>query len=429
MGGAPEQVVRPGPAVREVAVLPGDHPGMRARACVAEGDRVRRGEPVVVDRRHPELVLTSPASGIVTTLMLGERRRLAAVVIALDGDAEHELPARSPSALASLDGAAVADFLRASGLWSAIRTRPAGRLVDLRAEPAAILVTAMDTNPLAADPRVAMSGRDDDFATGLLLLAQLTRGPIVICHAPGPPLPIPAHDRLVAACFEGPHPAGLPGTHVHWLCPVGEGRVAWHVGVQDVLALGRTFTTGRPDVDRVISIAGPLVREPRLARVPLGASVSDLAGEDALADGARVIAGSPLSGRHATGEAAWLGRHHAQVCVLGEPGHEAARERPFTAARRPLPRGPRGFTTSLHGRPTGFVPTDLFDAVFPLEIPATPLLRALAAGNVETAVELGCLDLDEEDLALLSFVCPAKHDHAANLRAILDRIASELSHG
>ena len=88
--------------------------------------------------------------------------------------------------------------------------------------------------------------------------------------------------------------------------------------------------------------------------------------------------------------------------------------------------GRRGrLSTALHGPAAAFVPTPAFERVMPLDVLPVPLLRALIVGDADTAQALGCLELDEEDLALLSYVCPAKHDYGPLLRAVLARIEKE----
>lgn len=428
LGGGPEQVVCEGPPVRRVAVLTLDDPRLRARAVVEVGERVRLGQALFVDRRRPGIRFTSPASGTVADVLVGERRRVTGIVVELEGDDEETFSSWTsddPAAMARED---VEEALLLSGLWTALTTRPFSDIPDPGTEPDALFVTAVDTNPLAADPAVVIAPRARDFAHGLSALTTLTRGPVYVCQGAGAALPAVGHDRLVPVTFDGPHPAGLPGTHVHLLAPVGRDRTAWHVGHQDVLAIGHLFSAGRLDAERVISVAGPPVRRPALVRTLRGAHVGDLvAGRLNGAQPTRVIAGSVLSGRTAAGDGSWLGRHHLQVSVVPEPSPEARSGRPFTVFRRPRRTdATSGWTTALHGRPTGLVPTGAYDDVFPFDIPPVPLLRALETGNVEAALDLGCLELAEEDLALLSFVSPAKIDHGARLSAVLSELRKEL---
>jgi Na+-transporting NADH:ubiquinone oxidoreductase subunit A len=238
--------------------------------------------------------------------------------------------------------------------------------------------------------------------------------------------------------FTGPHPAGTAGVHIHILAPVSRRRSVWHVGYQDVMAMGRLFQTGRLDVERVYSVAGPPVPRPRLVATRLGASVTELLAEDGLPawDKIRVISGSPLAGKSAAREPfAYVGRYDNQVSVLLED-----REREFLGwiipgARRfsifpaflssLLPRRPLAMTTSTHGSPRAIIPNGQYQRVMPMDLVPSYLLRALAVGDIERAEELGCLELIEEDLALCTFVDPGKNEFGPMLRKNLELIEKE----
>ena len=61
----------------------------------------------------------------------------------------------------------------------------------------------------------------------------------------------------------------------------------------------------------------------------------------------------------------------------------------------------------------------------PLDILPTFLLRAIEAKDLIRAQELGILELEEEDLALCSFVDPCKNDFGPRLRECLSIIEKE----
>jgi Na+-transporting NADH:ubiquinone oxidoreductase subunit A len=295
------------------------------------------------------------------------------------------------------------------GLWPAFRTRPFGRIPDPGAVPDSIFVTAMDTNPLSADAAVVLESNAEPFRSGLDGLTMLTNGPVFVCQSPGPALADESKERIRCVRFDGPHPAGLPGTHIHRLAPVGGGRVVWHIGYQDVIAIGYLLATGRLWTERVVALAGPGVRDPRLVRTRIGASLDDLT-EGELGDGNfRIVSGSALSGR----VAGFLGRYHTQVSVLTAVG-ETAR---LPILSRLLGNG--------HNPPAPLIPLAAFERAMALDIYPVPLLRALSVGDAETAERLGCLELIEEDLALLSYVCASKTDYGALLRALLDDLEED----
>jgi Na+-transporting NADH:ubiquinone oxidoreductase subunit A len=403
--------------VRTVAVLGADFPGLKPAIKVATGDRVTLGQPLLHDRHDPALCFTSPGTGVVTSISFGDRRALHSIVVRLDDDAcRHQLG--EPLDPAAADGPRLRERLLAAGLWTAFRTRPFSRVPASGDTPDSIFVTAIDTAPLAHDPRPVIARRAEAFRSGVIALTRLTTGAVYVCRAPGEPLPLPDTPQVVDAVFAGPHPAGLPGTHIHYLRPAGASRTVWHLGYQDVVAIGELLTTGFVDVTRTVALAGA-VEAPCLLSTRLGASVTDLytTADPAL----RVLCGDPLTGREARGADAWLGRYHQQITVLREPGAPA----PFrwlgaalSAAGLRAARVAR--TTRLYGRPTGMLPVDGFERVLPLDLLPSPLLRALLLKDTATAVDLGCLELAEEDLALCSYLCPARQDYGSALRATLD---------
>jgi Na+-transporting NADH:ubiquinone oxidoreductase subunit A len=219
------------------------------------------------------------------------------------------------------------------------------------------------------------------------------------------------------------------------LAPVDRSRPAWTISYADVIAMGELIRTGILPVHRIIALAGPAVAEPRLLRSRVGASLHDLTVGELKDEGeVRTVSGSVLSGRAASSpEEAYLGRYHLQVSALLEDrgrhlgwGRLGSGRLPGLAALSARIRGrPYTFTTSMHGTPGPILPLGLYERVMPMDIPATFLLRALAADDVELAEQLGCLELLEEDLALASFVCPGKNEFGRLLRRALDRLEAD----
>jgi Na+-transporting NADH:ubiquinone oxidoreductase subunit A len=433
--GRPEQTIEDGPAVGQVAVMGRDYVGLKPTLHVAQGDRVRLGQALFSDKARPDVRITSPGAGTVSEVHRGARRVLQAIIIELDGTDEERFEPYDAAALAGLDRSAVVDTLTRSGLWTSFRTRPYSKVPDPESAPHALFVTAIDTNALAPDPVVVIADAQEDFEHGLAVISRLTEGRVYLCRAPGADLPEPSLPNLEVAEFGGPHPAGLAGTHIHFLSPVSAQRTVWTIGYQDVIAIGRLFTTGRLVPERIVSFGGPPVREPRLVRMRMGAALEPLV-RDGLADmECRLLSGPVLSGYRAAGWGAYLGRYHVQVAALQEgrkrkllgwitPGFNRfsvtnAFATSFNRSRR------FDLTTSQNGSPRAMVPIGSYERIMPLDILPTQLLRALLVGDTDTAQQLGCLELDEEDLALCSFVCPGKHDFGPILRENLERIEKE----
>lgn len=437
--GEPEQAIHDDAGVvRSVALLGPDYMGLKPTMQVAEGDRVSLGQALFSDKQFPEVVYTSPGSGVVRAIHRGARRVLHSVVIDLDGDDAVTFPAFAEGELADLSGDQVKQNLLASGLWTFLRTRPYSKVPDPSTAPRSLFVTAIDTNPLAARPEVVIAERAQDFKNGLTVLAKLTEGKVYLCKAPGQTLPGTDVRKVEVAEFEGPHPAGLPGTHIHHLDPVGLNKTVWHLDYQAVMAVGSLFTTGRLNVERVVSLAGPGIARPRLVRTRLGANLAELVeGQLATGQEVRIISGSVLHGRKAEDWAEFLGHYHSQVSVV-----EEGREREFMGwiipsrekfsflnvllSSLPQERGRKfPMTTAKFGSPRAIVPVGVYEDVMPFDILPTQLLRYLVVGDTDMAQALGALELDEEDLALCTFVDPGKHDFGPVLRKNLTQIEKE----
>lgn len=436
ISGEPEQRIEPGPRVTRVGLLGDDYIGMKPTMLVAEGDSVLLGQPVMEDKKNPGVLFTAPAAGTVVAINRGAKRKFESLVIEVGGDEAVEFPGVGGTELASMDRTTLVGHLVLSGLWTSMRTRPYGQIPAISSAPHSIFVTAIDTNPLAADPAVILAGREDDFAVGLIALSKLTEGKVFVCRSPRVKVPAGTDSRVQVEVFQGPHPAGLVGTHIHLLDPVGPGKTVWYLNYQDVIAIGAFMLSGKLDTRRVVSLAGPVVNRPRLIETRLGACIDELiAGELAAGIVSRVISGSVLCGRTVTEPINFLGRYHQQVSALQEgtqreflgwqgPGFDK-----FSVTRvfaSTLSKGKKfALTTSTGGSERAMVPLGTYEKVMPLDILPTQLLRSLIIRDTDQAQRLGALELEEEDVALCTFVCPGKYEYGTLLRDNLTTIQRE----
>ncbi|MBU0563684.1 MAG: Na(+)-translocating NADH-quinone reductase subunit A [Gammaproteobacteria bacterium] len=433
IAGAPAQRIEAGRPVRSVAVVGFDYPTMKPTMAVQVGDRVKLGQILFSDKKSEGVHYTAPGAGVVSAVHRGEKRVLQSVVIDLEGDEEVTFTSYSPVQLDGLSSEQVRENLQQSGLWTALRTRPFSKVPAVDATPASIFVTAIDTHPLAADPAIIIAEQPEAFEAGLKVLTNLAK--VFLCKAPNASLPGESLAKVQVESFNGPHPAGLAGTHIHFLDPVSASKSVWTIGYQDVIAVGKLFTSGRLSVERVVSLAGPVVEQPRLVRARLGANLDELTAGELQPGANRVVSGSLLGGRTAHGAFAYLGRYHQQVSCLRE-----GKEREMLHYMRPgvdkhsilniyiskLMAGKKfAFSTSTNGSPRAMVPVGNYEEVMPLDVLPTQLLRALIVGDTEVAQKLGCLELDEEDLALCSYVCAGKYEYGPILRDNLTRIEKE----
>ncbi|OPH34482.1 Na(+)-translocating NADH-quinone reductase subunit A [Moraxella lacunata] len=418
-----------------VALIGYDYIGMRPTMHVKEGDTVAKGQVVFEDKKRLGVKYTAPASGKVIAINRGERRVFESLVIEVAQGDEIGFKAHAKDNLAKLSREEVVTQLNDAGEWTAFRTRPFSRTPELDSIPSAIFVTATDTNPLSADPADIINANIDDFNSGLAVISILSPKTLV-CH--GKTAPTKATNVAGSVeyhGFDGVHPAGNAGTHIHFLHPLARGVTVWTIGYQDVIAIGKLFTTGTIHTERTISLAGTVVNKPRLIKTTRGADLNALTNGELNGNDNRIISGSVLSGRKASGAVAYLGRFHNQVSVLAEGRERPAFHYLTLGANRfsTLPiyisqffKGKKyAFTTSTNGSPRAMVPIGSFETVMPQDYLPTQLLRSLIVGDIVEAVELGALELDEEDLALCTFVSPGKYEFGDILRDNLTRIESE----
>ncbi|NIA28688.1 MAG: Na(+)-translocating NADH-quinone reductase subunit A [Actinobacteria bacterium] len=435
IAGEPVQQVDQGQSVNRVALLGDDYVGMKPTMMVQVGDQVKLGQLLFTDKKMPGVKFTSPGSGKVVEINRGAKRKFLSIVIEVEDDDEITFTSYSKDQLKELDRNTIKEELIESGMWPLLRARPFSKVAEPESVPHSIFVTAMDTNPLAPSVEKILEGNEKHFENGLKIISKLTDGTVFLCKAPGTNIPAADLKSLSVNEFSGPHPAGLVGTHIHFLDSVGRNKTVWTIGAQDVVTIGILFTTGKINADRIVSLAGPAVKNPRLVKTRIGASLDDLIAGEVKDGDNRVVSGSVLSGFKAAGETAFLGRYHQQVSVLPE-----GRKREFLGWLDPgvnlysvkkvllsskNPHKKFNFNTALYGGKRAIVPIGSYEKVMPLDILPTFLLRALAVDDVEEAEKLGCLELDEEDLALCTYVCPSKIDHGAELRRNLTIIEKE----
>lgn len=435
IAGAPAQVIEDGPSIRHVAILGEEYVGMRPSMLVKEGEQVKKGQALFEDKKNPGVIFTSPACGKIIAINRGERRVLQSVVIEIQGDEQITFDSYDRTELGQLSREQVETNLVNSGCWVALRTRPFSRSPELGSSPHSIFVTAMDTNPLAADPMVIIEPEITAFNDGLIVLSRLTEGKVYVCHGQGDFSKKAENNQISYNQFTGPHPAGLAGTHIHFLDPVSANKKVWSLNYQDVIAIGKLFITGMLSTDRVVALAGPQVINPRLLRTRLGADLYELT-KDQLKEGEnRLISGSVLWGVTSDDTHHYLGRFHNQISVLSEgrekelfgwimPGVDK-----FTVTRTTighfLKKKRFSFTTTMNGGERSMVPIGSYERVMPLDIMATHLLRDLLAGDTDSSQALGALELDEEDLGLCTYVCPSKYEYGPVLRDVLTTIEQE----
>lgn len=420
--------------VGRVALLPQESWGIKVRLLAREGDEVKVGTPLFCDRRDEAVLYTSPAAGTIKAIHRGERRVVHSIVIEARGF-EDAVPFH-PLDLRKSDRATVLAALAGSGLWPALRRRPFDRVAQTTDTPRAIVVQAYDSSPLAPDLRELVRGREQDVKAGLAVLKALTDGPVHLAVQAGKDWAACVADGSQVTEFEGPHPAGTAGTSIHHLAPAGAQRTTWYAGVQDVADIGRLFTTGKRPTTRVVAITGPEAKAPKLVRTRPGADIDLLLQGESTAREARVVNGSALWGTTANpaSPTGFLGRYAQQLTLLENNvtrdllGWALPVNGRFTKTNTVFDKFFRKrfkFDTDTNGSLRAIVPIGVYEAVMPLDVLPTQLIKSLACGDIEMAEKLGVLELAEEDLALCQFVDPCKVPITDWLRSMLTTIEKE----
>ena len=381
--GEPEQVVYQAPESPHVALVASDYVGMKPTMQVQVGDHVKRGQLLFDDKKTSGVRYTAPAGGEVVAVNRGDRRAFQSLVVALSDteragqDDSVSFESFSGKKVSDLGESEIKALLLESGLWTALRARPYSRVANPADQPAAVFVTAADSNPHAPAPDVAIAGAEESFQVGVEALGKLTDGAVYVCRASESEIGSGLNGNAVLEEFDGPHPSGAVGLHIHTLAPVSRQRTVWHANYQDVAAIGRLFETGKLDVRRVISLAGPSVSNPRLLRTRVGASIDGLVDGEVDGGEIRLVSGSVLSGRQAEGAVhGYLGRYHLQISAL-----EEGREREFLGWLGPgwnkfsvinafmsrlVPGQKFRFTTTTNGSHRAMVPIGMYEKVMPM---------------------------------------------------------------
>ena len=438
INGSPTEEIVDSTRSRSVAILGNDYVGMKPTMLVEEGDRVKLGQALFEDKKNPGVIFTSPAGGKVESINRGDRRVLQSVVIEVEQEEEiEEFNRYSEVELDKTTSAEIRSQLIKSGSWTAFRTRPYSKIPGVEEIPNNIFISLLDTQPLSPNPEIITNLNTDNFNFGLKVLKRLVDCPIHISTGPNSNLDLPEDDQVINHIFSGPHPAGLVGTQMHYISPASLSNINWTIGYQDVIAIGAQFRTGKVFVERVVSLAGPQVNEPKYLKTRLGACTDEVTAGQLTQRENRVISGSVISGREAIGPYAYLGRYHNQISVVAEPN---SKDREFMNWLTP---GPRKFSkiplflsslfpkklykfkALMNGSDRPIVPIGVYEEVLPLNFLPAMLLRNIVLMDTEKIQALGGLELDEEDLSLCSFVCPGKYDFGSLLRAGLTKIEVE----
>ncbi len=419
--GVPEYKIQDGPAIQTISCSPPDFKNLKPKLLVKEGDSVSAGTPLFISKQNPELQFLSPVSGTVKKLIYGERRTLLAVVIVLDGDREIDFGGMSEQQIESLGFDEAVRTLMQRGLFINLRQRPFDKIPDLHHRPKAIFVNGMDTAPNAANPGFLLQDRDADLHLGLKILSRLTEGAVHLCHADDAWSSVLEEAVDVQKhAFEGPHPAGLVSTHIHFIDPINKGEVVWTCNAVQVASMGKALRTGRVDADKVVVLSGTGIKNPTYIKTVQGASLEELLKDRVKEGDYRFINGTALYGTQVASNG-YLSFYNNTLQVIPEgrarrllgwamPGADSLSISSVSYLSAFMPERAWDLNTNINGGHRTIVWTDVYDQVMPLDIYTNFLVKSILAEDIEESENLGILEVSGEDFALATYLCPSKTD-------------------
>lgn len=432
--GEAEKVVT-GYSAKTYAMKPTDFAGLVPRLRVKEGDVVKAGSPLFVDKFNERVTFTSPVSGRIEEIVRGEKRKVLEIrVVKSEMDEYEEFRKGDP---ASMTPEEIKDELLKSGLWPLIRQRPYAIIANPDHQPKAIHISGFDSAPLAPDYDLIIHGKADEFQTGLNALVKLApKVHLNLRKGEGVSKVLLNSKGVQINYFEGPHPAGNPGIQIHHIGPVNKGEVVWYLRATDVLLIGRLFLEGRYRPEKVVALTGGGVKKPQYLRMTAGACMEGIALQHVKEGNYRIISGNVLTGTN-IGHNGFLGYYDWQISVIREgkyheflgwalPGADKL-SASGTFLSRLFPGKKFDPDTNLHGGERAFVLTGQYEKVLPMDIYPVYLLKAILAQNIDKMEQLGIYEVAEEDFALCEFVCASKIEVQNIIRQGLDLMRKEMS--
>ena len=407
-------------AATTFAIKPSDFPGIqRPKVLVNEGDTVKAGTPILMDKAMEQVIYASPVSGEIVEIKRGDKRKLLEIKILADTTVTHE---KFGALDIEQDRATLAGKLAASGVWPNVIQRPYGIVANPADNPKAIFVSGFDTHPLAPEVPFLLQGEERYFQAGIDVLSKLTTGKVHlnVDGSKAVPAIFSGVKNAQINQFSGPHPAGNVGVQIHHLDPINKGDVAWTVAPYGVVQIGKFVLEGIYDASKVIVLTGSELTQKGYVKTYTGANVSTFIGDSGQAENLRIIAGNILTGEKIESQG-YLGFYHNQVTVIPEGKYEeflgwlkpSATKLSFHKAIGMfsfLKSGVFKVDTNTHGEERPFVVTGVFEKVMPMDILPTYLFKAIVTEDFDEMEELGLYEVIEEDVALCEFVDPSKNE-------------------
>lgn len=421
-------------AAAQYALVPDDFVGMTPKVVVREGDKVKAGDALFVNKKQTDVKFASPVSGVVQAVVRGDRRKVLRVVVEADKDQQYVDFGQKQ--VASLDGDAVVKALLEAGLFGYINQLPYAVSTTPDQKPRAVFVSALRDMPLAGDFEYELQGNEEDFQTGLTALSKVAPVYLGIGAKQTSKALTEAKDVEVNV-FDGPCPAGNVGVQVNNIAPVNKGEVVWTVDPTAVIFFGRLFRTGKVDLRRLVAVAGSEITKPEYAEVLVGQPIADLLeGRLAAKNHVRIINGNPLTGRKATMDD-FVGGHTSEITVIPEGdnvdemlGWILPRTNDFSVSRSYFSwlfgkNKEYALDARVKGGERHMIMSGEYDKVLPMDIYAEYLIKAIIAGDIDRMEQLGIYEVAPEDFAVAEFVDSSKLELQHIVRQGLDMLRKE----
>lgn len=417
----------------DCALVPESFGGVVPKVVVREGDSVRAGDALFVDKKHPEVKFASPVSGTVEAIVRGDRRKVLCVKV--KADEVQQYVAFGPKDVASLDGEAVKQALLEAGLFGYIQQLPYAVATTPDTTPKAIFVSAFRDMPLASDFEVELKGNEKDFQTGLTALSKIQKTYLGVGVRQTASALVDAKDVEINV-FDGKCPAGNVGVQVNHVSPVNKGEVVWTVDPAAVIFIGRLFNTGKVDLRRVIAVAGSEVKMPSYVETLVGTSLGAvLEGRLKATEHVRIINGNPLTGRKSTLED-YIGAHTSEVTAIpeGDDNNELLgwilpRVNQYSTSRSYfswlLRKKEYDLDARIKGGERHMIMSGEYDKVLPMDIYGEFLIKAIIAEDIDKMEQLGIYEVSPEDFAVAEFVDSSKLELQKIVRNGLDMLRKE----
>ena len=417
----------------EVALVPDSFGGVMPKVIVREGDCVKAGEALFVDKKYPEMKFASPISGTVKAVVRGDRRKV--LYVKVKADETQQFVDFGIKDIEKLDGRAIKEALLASGLFSFIQQLPYAVTTTPDTMPKAIFVSAFRDMPLASDFEVELKGNEKDFQTGLTALSKIQKTYLGLSVHQTASALVNAKDVEINV-FDGKCPAGNVGVQVNHIDPINKGEVVWTIDPAAVVFFGRLFNTGKVDLRRVIAVAGSEVKNPSYAEILIGTPLSKvLDGQLKSTEHIRIINGNPLTGRKTTLED-FVGAHTSEVTVIPEGddvneflGWILPRTNLFSVSKSYFSWLMEKKTYNLDARIKGgerhMIMSGEYDKVLPMDIYGEYLIKAIIAEDIDKMEQLGIYEVSPEDFAIAEFVDSSKLELQKIVRNGLDMLRKE----